>query len=218
MKLTITSRELRHLPAGQIQIYHIIEQTDKPENEFIDNGEVKTDESTTAADDAVQNEENDNPDQSISVKDDSETDANIFFRTTGIPEEPEQAENQQELVNEGSEADSESGLNEDELSGNDDAELTDDSLYEIGDNIISPNRKLDIVAEDGTQLALEPLETIEIADTEDSITFEMKEFSGVAVVRLNGAPEELLGAGPSTDVETIDTSETISINMFNYWA
>ena len=218
VKLTITSRELRHLPAGQIQIYHIIEQTDKPENEFIDNGEVKTDESTTAADDAVQNEENDNPDQSISVKDDSETDANIFFRTTGIPEEPEQAENQQELVNEGSEADSESGLNEDELSGNDDAELTDDSLYEIGDNIISPNRKLDIVAEDGTQLALEPLETIEIADTEDSITFEMKEFSGVAVVRLNGAPEELLGAGPSTDVETIDTSETISINMFNYWA
>ena len=248
VKVTITSRALRNLPAGQIEIYHITEQTEKSQNVL--NGSIDAESDNAVSTTEVQKEENDNSDQSLPIKDDSVSDTNRFLWTTEKTDDPEQGENQSGLVSEEktgdpeqsenqselvseektgdseqsqnrselvNEEDSDNGLGEDELIVNDDAELIDDSLYESG-NIISPNQKLDIVAEDGAELALEPLGTMEIADTEDSITFEMKEFSGVAVVRLNAMPEELLGAGPSTDVAAIDTSEIIDINMFNYTA
>ena len=230
VNVTITSRALRNLPAGQIEIYHITEQTEKSQNVL--NGSIDAESDNAVSTTEVQKEENDNSDQSLPIKDDSVSDTNRFLWTTEKTDDPEQGENQSGLVSEEktgdpeqsqnrselvNEEDSDNGLGEDELIVNDDAELIDDSLYESG-NIISPNQKLDIVAEDGAELALEPLGTMEIADTEDSITFEMKEFSGVAVVRLNAMPEELLGAGPSTDVAAIDTSEIIDINMFNYTA
>ena len=78
---------------------------------------------------------------------------------------------------------------------------------------IGTNQDVDAVADDGTPLTLEPLETIEIGDMENSITFEVKEFSGIAAVR---GVEQLLGDGSPVYNVAVDTSDFLEINLFNY--
>lgn len=99
-----------------------------------------------------------------------------------------------------------------ESSENIDTDVSEDSIEDIDGSDFT----VDAVADDGTPLTLEPLETIEVSGMENSITFEVKEFSGIAAVR--GA-EQLLGAGNATDVTdqiAIDTKDFLKINLFNY--
>ena len=71
---------------------------------------------------------------------------------------------------------------------------------------------LEVTADDGTTLYLDKIDTVDISDTEDSITFDVNEFSGIAAVR---ADEPLVGAFVDTNKE-VDTSDFLEINLFNY--
>lgn len=72
---------------------------------------------------------------------------------------------------------------------------------------------LEVTADDGTTLYLDKIDTVDISDTEDSITFDVNEFSGIAAVR---ADEPLVGQTNVTNTVAVDTSDFLEINLFNY--
>ena len=187
VQVTISSDVIMNLPAGQIEIYHIV-----------DEGEKKI---------------------SASNSDESSTEKSVkWVRNSGNAQESENTSEDvldasAELIPpENDESTSEEALEVSDEIGSYEPTENSSGIEESDDFAFT----MDAVADDGTPLTLEPLETIEIRDMDNSITFEVKEFSGIAAVR--GA-EQLLGAGNATDVTdqiAIDTKDFLKINLFNY--
>ena len=187
VQVTISSDVIMNLPAGQIEIYHIVDEDEKKISAS-NSDESSTEKSVKWVRDSGNAQESENTSEDV-------LDASAEL----IPPENDESTSEEAL-----EVSDEIGSYEptENSSG---IEESDDFAF-----------TMDAVADDGTPLTLEPLETIEIRDMDNSITFEVKEFSGIAAVR--GA-EQLLGAGNATDVTdqiAIDTKDFLKINLFNY--
>ena len=184
VQVTISSDVIMNLSAGQIEIYHIVDE---------DEQKISAPNS-----DASSNEKSVKWARNSGKAQESENTSEDVLDESGEVMPPE---NDESTLEEALEVSDEIGSYEptENSSG---IEESDEFAF-----------TMDAVADDGTPLTLEPLETIEIGDMENSITFEVNEFSGIAAVR---GVEQLLGDGSPVYDVAIDTSDFLEINLFNY--
>jgi len=223
VQVTISSDVIMNLPAGQIEIYHIVDEGEKKISAS-NSDESSTEKSVKWVRNSGNAQESENTSEDV-------LDASAEL----IPPENDESTSEEAL-----EVSDEIGSYEptetsedvldtsSELIPSENDESTSEEALEVSDEIGSyePTENssgieesddfaftMDAVADDGTPLTLEPLETIEIRDMDNSITFEVKEFSGIAALR---GTEQLLGAGSEVHNVAVDTGDFLEINLFNY--